>query len=929
MPNHQYKSMVDLNPDKVFEEHTVPEIKDILKKLQAEIERKKVEIRTMVGERYRDLIQAADTIKEMKENSFEVIGQIDGMSDMCRQLQQVHLIGFRQDSEQTRVKREAANMAYYTVAVQVRILVLIPEQIWSAIDDENFLLATQLFLFSSSVVNSLKLNIGTHSKEVESAKVLKCFPIYKSQWESMKPFKHQIIKGCEEKIMRTELTEAEMSECVAVLILLCSFSVGEAQQRVLQLRTESLKEKLGGERLQSSIKAQVTQSLKLAELTLTLFNATFQDLGTDSLRDILEEVVGENSQPVCSLVECVDKDIMSTLPPVVRDYRLTMPKPLDAISDENLQQTLAVWVGDVRNVVAERLGELLQFVNSVHEIQSIREAAHSTLAETKRASRSKVSVWEIAYRPLLTARVRKIVQNQINQISTEMKTKLEHSLQDLRNEKGSHKETDLRWFIWSEEAGDLPHSGGWMTLSTRTVDQAGGLSMKSMGYSPCIQKFCSTFDSSLQVLLDDVTYYVNDGNADIVASLIEMDKLRSEGKNDKFVDRSELQSHLQTCTLACVNEIVSFISQQVEDTKDKETPLIFLGRLIQAICDLCPHLQKCMSPAAVWDSNKPSLLGPLQAASTEWQQLCKQLETHSQRVLQLWAKTVAERLKKKLLPLKFDTSSNTLLEALAQWEIVKIEEGGEEGMRLSSTIRVPAQPSLPLQLVLHNSCREINTQVPHALPRQVHLNLVERVLMHLLQNYESLSHTEVMPQVAALQAVFDIRFLTSLFILRDSKSLNDKALAVCENFERKIDPFDLDVFQPYVQSNVKKSVYRLQHLLGCLVPPAKMAVLSGVRLGGLAGESPSPDDPTALPMSTGAAWFPLLPVATPGLTNATSASVRAARVGENLPEKAKGKGKSSNSSSKAESSSSNLLVRSGAAALFGAMASSEWFGGSS
>lgn len=122
------------------------------------------------------MIQAADTIKEMKENSFEVISQIDGMSDMCKQLQQVHLLGFKQDSEAEKNKRwvqirflsfqtkttisyyrMAVNQPYYIVSIQVRTLVLIPEQIWSAIDEENFLLATQLFMLSSSIVNSERL----------------------------------------------------------------------------------------------------------------------------------------------------------------------------------------------------------------------------------------------------------------------------------------------------------------------------------------------------------------------------------------------------------------------------------------------------------------------------------------------------------------------------------------------------------------------------------------------------------------------------------------------------------------------------------------------------------------------------------------------------------------------------------------------------
>jgi hypothetical protein len=79
--------------------------------------------------------------------------------------------------------------------------------------------------------------------------------------------------------------------------------------------------------------------------------------------------------------------------------------------------------------------------------------------------------------------------------------------------------------------------------------------MKSLGYSPCIQRLCSCLDTSLQLLLEDVIYYVNDGNADILSTLIEIDKLRNDGKSEKFVDRSELQVHLQNCTLQCINRL--------------------------------------------------------------------------------------------------------------------------------------------------------------------------------------------------------------------------------------------------------------------------------------------------------------------------------------------------------------------------------------
>lgn len=41
--------MLDTDPDKIFEEKTISEIEAIQKKIQDEIERKKEELRTMVG----------------------------------------------------------------------------------------------------------------------------------------------------------------------------------------------------------------------------------------------------------------------------------------------------------------------------------------------------------------------------------------------------------------------------------------------------------------------------------------------------------------------------------------------------------------------------------------------------------------------------------------------------------------------------------------------------------------------------------------------------------------------------------------------------------------------------------------------------------------------------------------------------------------
>lgn len=43
------QSLLEINPDELFEKHTIAEIKNIQIKIQNEIEQKREELRTMVG----------------------------------------------------------------------------------------------------------------------------------------------------------------------------------------------------------------------------------------------------------------------------------------------------------------------------------------------------------------------------------------------------------------------------------------------------------------------------------------------------------------------------------------------------------------------------------------------------------------------------------------------------------------------------------------------------------------------------------------------------------------------------------------------------------------------------------------------------------------------------------------------------------------
>lgn len=78
---------------------------------------------------------------------------------------------------------------------------------------------------------------------------------------------------------------------------------------------------------------------------------------------------------------------------------------------------------------------------------------------------------------------------------------------------------------------------------------------------------------------------------------------------------------------------------------------------------------------------------------------------------------------------------------------------------------------------------------------------------HVLEHYQQLTHSPLIYQSQAWQMLLDIRLLTLLLMARDNKDLSQ---SLCETLEKTIDPFDLGVYYPFLQNNVKKSAQKLQ-----------------------------------------------------------------------------------------------------------------------
>ena len=76
------------DPAALFETHGTEEIRGLERQVRAEIEHKKEELRQMVGERYRDLIEAADTIGQMRRCAEGLVDAVQATDQYCARLRQ-------------------------------------------------------------------------------------------------------------------------------------------------------------------------------------------------------------------------------------------------------------------------------------------------------------------------------------------------------------------------------------------------------------------------------------------------------------------------------------------------------------------------------------------------------------------------------------------------------------------------------------------------------------------------------------------------------------------------------------------------------------------------------------------------------------------------------------------------------------------------
>nr|XP_012309226.1 conserved oligomeric Golgi complex subunit 1 isoform X1 [Aotus nancymaae] len=861
------------DPAALFETHGAEEIRGLERQVRAEIEHKKEELRQMVGERYRDLIEAADTIGQMRRCAVGLVDAVKATDQYCARLRQAGSAAPR--PPRAPQPQQPSQEKFYSMAAQIKLLLEIPEKIWSSMEASQYLHATQLYLLCCHLHSLLQLD----SSSSRYSPVLSRFPILIRQVAAASHFRSTILHESKMLLKCQAVSDQAVAEALCSVMLLEESSPRQALTDFLLARKATIQKLLNQPHHGAGIKAQICSLVELLATTVKQAHALFYTLPEGLLPDpalpcgllfsTLETITGQHPTGKGTGVLQEGMKLCSWfkhLPASVVEFQPTLRTLAYPISQEYLKDTLQKWIHMCHEDIKNGITNLLMYVKSMKGLAGIRDAMwelltnestnHSWDVICRRLLEKPLLFWEDIMQQLFLDRLQTLTKEGFDSISSSSKELLVSALQELESSTSSsssnkhiHFEHNMSLFLWSESPNDLPSDAAWVTVANRAQFASSGLSMKAQAISPCVQNFCSALDSKLKVKLDDILAYLPSDD-----SSMPKDVSPTQAKSsafDRYADAGAVQEMLRTQSVACIKHIVDCIRAELQSIEEgvqgqqdvlssvKLHSVLFMARLCQSLGELCPHLKQCILGKSE-SSEKPARefralrkqgkvktqeIIPTQA---KWQEVKEVLLQQSVMGYRVWSTAVVKVLIHGFTQSLLLDDAGSVLATATSWDELEIQEEAESGSSVTSKIRLPAQPSWYVQSFLFSLCQEMNRVGGHALPKVTVQEMLKSCMVQVVAAYEKLAEekqikkdgTFPVTQNRALQLLYDLRYLSIVLTaktdeVKSGRSKPDSRIEkVTDHLEALIDPFDLDVFTPHLNSNLHRLVQRTSVLFG-------------------------------------------------------------------------------------------------------------------
>ncbi|KAF7250131.1 hypothetical protein EG68_10262 [Paragonimus skrjabini miyazakii] len=236
---------MDAHFSELFKKHTVPELQDLLRIRRGEVEKKKDELRYLVGERHRDVIEASDTIQAMKNLSETIASSVESLARRCTFWNKpveacVELVDPTFCCNLSPHRSTFDNrLTKLSVAAHLKCLLDIPEIIWNLMDAGDHLTAVILCFVGRHVSTRLQLSSEMCSADLDA------LVLVKRLWNSLAQIESAVLSACRRRLSALPSTVQELNNSLAALVLLTNSTMKSALEEYLAGRKIALAQLLG------------------------------------------------------------------------------------------------------------------------------------------------------------------------------------------------------------------------------------------------------------------------------------------------------------------------------------------------------------------------------------------------------------------------------------------------------------------------------------------------------------------------------------------------------------------------------------------------------------------------------------------------------------------------------------------------------------
>ncbi|GAA6016520.1 hypothetical protein JCM10207_002825 [Rhodosporidiobolus poonsookiae] len=261
-------------PDEVFRLFGVRDVRKLEKRASEAAAAKAAELRAMVGERYRDLLAAADSIVRMRSAAEKLVERLDDVDDAVQSAgialedTPTKPPGRRPSRRSISPSRDRTFSSAPTLSLTINLLLTLPSLVHTQLETSAFLPAARLEELGRVVYRALAEyeQDGDEAMLVDDGEpvtgILQAFPIVERQQEVLAQLKPLVLRRARSELKGWEADHLSTAQTLAAIVLLEDASTSSALSTLLDSRASALSDILNAPSSSRNDTAAVISSLQ-------------------------------------------------------------------------------------------------------------------------------------------------------------------------------------------------------------------------------------------------------------------------------------------------------------------------------------------------------------------------------------------------------------------------------------------------------------------------------------------------------------------------------------------------------------------------------------------------------------------------------------------------------------------------------------------